>query len=417
MLSSSSHLTKEFDSSEHQSLGEVTLPGLPAGSTHFTFPGGAKLTFGQIIALAGDYFGVALEPISLGADRDEKQKRFLAAYRELANCPSDDVYRLTKEFDIEEKEAKSAIAEAKAESDGINKVTTKETEIALKSTRGKYLTLAEHNLDHFNTQAHDAFWTGYELAMTAAVSASKLPKRTAREQRLEHAYKLLAFACHFMTDLFASGHMRAPRAELEATFGAEIGSLLTLFQHNEDGDMGLEVTAKTKDGIKQTWRAYGDGHLFEKKSTENQNRALSTVQEAVNEIHQAFLHQKFTTQNQSALVEMIPTITANNHPPMFKLDANGKLLCRIPIGGEPKNTYTELTKEKAVEILEHHFVKFIEQSIKDRITGYITALKADVKKIKDDFKQLPSQSIFSKSKDANQTNETLCPTPSCCSIM
>jgi hypothetical protein len=382
-------LNKEFDSSEHKSLGNVQLPGLPR-FTRFIFPGGARLTFGEIIALAGDYFGIALEPISQGITLQDKKNRFLAAYSTLAQCSPADVERLTNEFVTEADAAISAIADEKSETAGIDEVTANETEIALESTKGNFLILAEHNLDHFNKQALDAFETGYMLAMQAALDASMLSDQTAKQNKLAYAYALLAFACHFMTDLFASGHMRTPRANLEAQFGAEIGSLLSLFQHNEDGDSGLEVTAN--DAI---WRAYGDGHLFEKKSKENQDRALQAVQVAVNEIHQVFLEQKLIPLSQSTVLKLIPTPTETNLPPMFKLSENAKLLCRIPIKAETSNNYAELTRTKALEILVYHAEIYLEQSIAERITAGKKILENLEKRLQDDYTKLQSQSIFS----------------------
>ena len=65
-------LNKEFDSSEHKSLGNIKLQGLGNNFEKFTFPGGAQLSFGEIIALAGDYFGVALKPFSLGTTEKDR---------------------------------------------------------------------------------------------------------------------------------------------------------------------------------------------------------------------------------------------------------------------------------------------------------------------------------------------------------
>lgn len=373
-----SRLNKEFDSAEHKSLGNITLPGLAENFKKFVFqPGGAELTFGEIIALAGDYFGVEEEPIALGETDKERCKRFLDAYATLANCPSEKVYNLTNEFVKEEEAAKLAITQGLAETVGEDKVAAEETKIALINTDGHYLTLLLHNLDHFNKYAHVAYETGYALAMDAAVEASKLTGPEQQKQ-LEYAYTLYAFGCHFMTDLFAAGHMRAPRGELEDTFGPEVGSTLTFFQHNEDGDRGLEVEAESiNDKTIARWTAFGDGHLFEKKSMENQARALAAVQLGVQEIYQAFENKKAKPASESGVKKLIPSPLTTNHPPMFKVE-NKKLYCRVPLTGEPVDQYEELTHLKAYQILAIHAEKAAYKGIKDKIASCRLKLEADL---------------------------------------
>ena len=79
-------LQKEFSSPEHRYLGDIKLQGLPDKFKQFSLPNNSKLTFGEIIALAGDYFGVYLAPISLGASDEEDQERFIAAYNQMITC-------------------------------------------------------------------------------------------------------------------------------------------------------------------------------------------------------------------------------------------------------------------------------------------------------------------------------------------
>ena len=405
MLSISS-TRKEFASSEHRSLGNVKLYGLSADFQNFAMPGGAKLSFGEIIALAGDFFGIALDPISLGSTEKARRSRFLAAYATLADCAPANVYRITNEIALEYNDAKLALAEDKTEACGINKITEDETKIYLETTKGNYLLLAAHNLDHFNHQALVAYQTGYTLAMEAAVAAGKLSDPAAQQKQLEYAYTLLAFSSHFMTDLFASGHIRTPRAELEAQFGPDVGSLLTLFQHNEDGDQGLEVQAgNVGDNTTSTWTAYGDGHLFEKKSKDNQDRALKAVQESANELYQAFLKKEAVPFSQSVVVKLIPDVIEKKHSPMFKLGDNNNLLCRIPMGVAASNEYVELTRLKAIEILAYHGENYLESTIKTKIAAVKKKLEAEEAKAKNGFCHFLSNTIFCHSKQKQQAKD------------
>jgi hypothetical protein len=74
-----------------------------------------------------------------------------------------------------------------------------------------------------------------------------------------------AFGCHFLTDLFASGHVRVPRRVLGERYGILRGALyMSLRMHNEDNEAGLwcETAASRQGGSpRQVWRAYGDGML------------------------------------------------------------------------------------------------------------------------------------------------------------
>jgi len=222
----------------------------------------------------------------------------------------------------------------------------------------------------------------------------------------------MAFASHFLTDLFASGHMRTPRLALENSFGYEVGALLSLFQHNEDGDIGLDVVNE-REGNDNSWRAYGDGHLFETKSNENRTKALYAVQTVVEEMYQAFNSGKIQPISQSVISTLIPKPIENNHPPLFKVGNKGEMLYRIPLGSL-ENDYAELTDIKVVEILTYQIEHFIEKSIKERIEHAIKKLKGLVK---DDYVSLRPNSIFNKKNDINQVQlpnkSRSCPSCSC----
>ena len=69
--------------------------------------------------------------------------------------------------------------------------------------------LAENNHDHFQPYAKDAYIVGHELALEKAREASKVGNQEEKILRLlEEAYSIDAFACHFLTDSFSSGHLR-----------------------------------------------------------------------------------------------------------------------------------------------------------------------------------------------------------------
>ena len=83
----------DFCSFEHKCIGE-NIESTQAELKHLELPNGLKMTFGQIIALAGDFYGVPNHPIinpSKGINQTDsnRQQRFLAAYNTLARAPKE----------------------------------------------------------------------------------------------------------------------------------------------------------------------------------------------------------------------------------------------------------------------------------------------------------------------------------------
>jgi hypothetical protein len=161
---------------------------------------GLTLTYGEVVALAGDYYGTPEE---------------LAA------------------------ELTPAVAEA------IRGVTPQDEGTFLLNThRGwfDYAMLANENQDHFAPRS----WARYARHHAEAL-------RLALNKNLDAALVRNAFADHFLTDAFASGHLRVPRDGLVGLSGA----LPTRKMHDEENVHGLWV--QSASGF--VWRAYGDDHL------------------------------------------------------------------------------------------------------------------------------------------------------------
>ena len=171
------------------------------------------MTYGQISALAGDFYGT-WDPISDGKDEEECSKRFQAAYDTLA-----------KDSSRQPKEANSILEVVSGEISAVNRATrlgfnpsvAYSTLIDLNpnlwlttSDRPKnfpnFVQLAEINWDHFGEDAVKAYKTGHASAIRKAVS-----------QDLEAAYAMNAFTDHFLQDLFAAGHLRTPRRRLSGS--------------------------------------------------------------------------------------------------------------------------------------------------------------------------------------------------------
>lgn len=161
---------------------------------------GLTLTYGEVVALAGDYYGTPEE--------------------------------LSEELT-------PAVAEA------IRGVTPQDEGTFLLNThRGwfDYVNLANENQDHFAPRS----WARYALHHKEALLL-------ALDKDLDAALVRNAFADHFLTDAFASGHLRVPRDLLVGLSGG----LPSKKMHDEENVHGLWV--RSASGF--VWRCYGDDQL------------------------------------------------------------------------------------------------------------------------------------------------------------
>jgi hypothetical protein len=161
---------------------------------------GLTLTYGEVVALAGDYYGTPEEM---------------------------------------SEELTPAVAEA------IRGVTPQDGGTFLLNThRGwfDYANLANENQDHFAPRSWARYARHHQEALLLAL-----------DKDLDAALVRNAFADHFLTDAFASGHLRVPRDLLEGLSGA----LPSRKMHDEENVYGLWV--RSASGF--VWRSYGDDHL------------------------------------------------------------------------------------------------------------------------------------------------------------
>lgn len=247
---------EEFESAEHENIGNKITLRFPAPNLTgdkqtvdvlgaerlLQLPNGLELSFGQIIALAGDFYGVPDHPIVDPSEgQNEKttgrRQRFIAAYNTLANAEYDKIKKeldqilaiMTKERShieaaLECREGKIIISN----NDGYVRMVpkdvyekqgnsfAKEYDEAAGGTWifgvpvifGRMMKLAENNHDHFLPFAKDAYLAGHKLALEKAREASKVKDQGIKIRLLEEAYSIDAFACHYLTDSFSSGHLR-----------------------------------------------------------------------------------------------------------------------------------------------------------------------------------------------------------------
>jgi hypothetical protein len=120
-------------------------------------------------------------------------------------------------------------------------------------SNGYYFQLALNNNSHFAPDNWKRFSDDHRAALNLVkdhVTSGSAQGLTAPVPA--EAIARTAFSLHYLTDAFASGHMRVPRNLMGIN-----GSFASGVMHDVDNEYGLVV----KNGLGDTWRAFGDGYL------------------------------------------------------------------------------------------------------------------------------------------------------------
>lgn len=169
-----SPVVQRFGAQEHLRLGDTTGRVIDIGE-------GVELTFGQIVALAGDEFGS--EQALANALKTPDGRAMIRAHLERAGLPGP---------------AKGSLPVPTAE-----QKSTASTE---------YVTLAMDNSTHFagGGTAVEEWISHHARAVDSALQAGLRGDAAL----LSSANMTEAFGAHFLTDAFSSGHIRVPRQEI-----------------------------------------------------------------------------------------------------------------------------------------------------------------------------------------------------------
>lgn len=340
-----------MESAEHAWIGDQISLHFPANLTPAKglllalpvpgLPDGSRLTYGQLIALAGDFYGVPGSPISTAAD---PRVAFMAAFGSLGG----DWNQTLEILAIMAEEIRAidgALAAGKDPSTAYavlgdslsmrwNVVTGGENVGELPVKMGRYLQLASENWDHFTEYAVTAYSVGHELAMehAAVIGGDLSPAETT--VRMQEAYALNAFADHFLTDLFSAGHLRAPRREMYDQVATPIpgmsgtmGSLLVRCMHDEDSHNGLKVQNAAGDA----WVAYGDKRLLDALGADNRAMVVRAAQASANDVWNAHLggpHAYTALSYIPDLARVADVSTKENFSPLFRTLSVGGVVHR-----------------------------------------------------------------------------------------
>lgn len=213
----------EWESPDHSWLGDCITLQFGKGELKMAknmpleLPNGLRLTYGEINALAGDFYGT-WKPISDPTNAEERKRRFIAAWESLAKDTkrqpgeATGIIRIIKEQNAA---VIKAIKDGKSPSDAYQEVYgdfmwdarfQKETQGRRDLQNPTYIDLAVLDWDHFGVDARLAYETGHAAAIEVAYL----------DQDLQKAYSMNAFADHFLQDSFSAGHVRTPRRALHS---------------------------------------------------------------------------------------------------------------------------------------------------------------------------------------------------------
>jgi hypothetical protein len=345
-----------FQSPEHVAIGENVLlqfpDSAPSRDVSLHLQNGLTFSYGEILALSGDFYGVVDAPIALGKTVEEQQQRFVNAFATLATDtkavaesakllalikkeekdiqvgiqqgenPTAVYARVNTDYDIEWNCITGGLCAA--DIPGVSQEVLRKIYVL---KQGRYLQLADTDFDHFNIQAWQAYSAGHSVALATAIAAN----RDHTIATLEKAYAMNAFASHYLSDSFAAGHMRSPRLELYYTvFPATVGSILAGSMHVEDNKQGLVISNRRGD----TWKAYGDSYYADERNQKNRALLQEAMQTSADEIYAAFATGKLPTEDK--VHDLIPDLEKLSRPdeqhvnlsPLFYWDKDKKVALR-----------------------------------------------------------------------------------------
>lgn len=359
-----------FGSSEHIAIGaEVKLPEIPSGSPLMH----GFVHFRHIIALAGDFYGVINQPISLCLEPNgtTPTQRFLAAFDSLLKGDIGIIRKLVRAIDQEHEDVKHASLPHHCYRDQMM-----ERDHAYEQIKSDIGRLLIDNSDHFSANAVEAYLTGHAAAIRLAQEAG----RKKDSEGLKFAYAHDAFACHFLTDLFSAGHVRNQRGLLEkflleklkfsAADAKSFAGLLTAAQHEEDGSQGVNVS----NGKGESWKAYGDGCFFTPENQENKTKVITAVQESINELYRAYQNPDSPLETQ--MEQFIPKATERNQLPVYFI---GKDELVVYMSGQPRNIgrkedWMEYGIAQALRYLPQKYIMgFVDAHCSDFVSGFVEA--------------------------------------------
>lgn len=330
-------MTACFNSGEHVILGDQDhLQGIPGN--RLSLAGFTDLTYGEIVALAGDYYGNPNAPICEGSDTgtDTKENRARQLDALMKTADENELVALRQLIQEEVDGINAKLNAGENPSEYYEQLGHSHDTQAEEITGGRYLDLAGMNFDHFGAGAVAAYKACHTLALKYAMGAMNVPE----EERLNDGYVMNAIADHFLSDLFSAGHLRVQRKQFHGWSMWRIpgtnlaaGDYFAKYVHDEDSKYGLQVQNQREDH----WSCYGDSYYFDPRNQTNRQLCQEAMSCSKLEIYEAWTSgaaPSIQDGNFGAL-QIIPDLQkvadplANpDHRILLRFDGGGSLLNR-----------------------------------------------------------------------------------------
>lgn len=355
---------------------------------------GLALSPGEIVALAGDFFGLPESPIAFGENDSAKKSRFILAHATLFNPKyHEEIKNILAYVKDQTHHSESGELEFQQTKDSATLsnikfgLMTKNSLVPGAFWHSRYFGLATNNFDRFGKEAREAFNTGYKLALDNAATATTVEDSNRKTFLLKEAITYTLFACHFLTDLYASGHLRTPRKQilnavtdnkdLEAipdlanisSVKLSVAGLFAKKMHDEDSEKGIFV----QNTAKEKWVAYGDGAYYAEANKNNAKKVCKAVIQALNGVIAVYENKnKNRDEILKTINDLIPESDQETNAlykkPLFKIE-NNTLMVRdekenykpmhtaktlfqfFKIKIKPKNADAKILEEKEAELL------------------------------------------------------------------
>lgn len=216
----------------------------------------------------------------------------------------------------------------------------------------RYTALAAVNYCHFGAQppngtydqdhneALQAYLYYHRRALAKAEVAGMWPDAPdalpIKQRKLLEALVEDAFGCHFLTDLFASGHIRVPRRLLTETFGVVRGGLgMAKSMHEEDNHLGLWCTTLVPQSPRVVWRVGGDGELLKPENELHLQMVQESVRRSVEEVFRRYCGAAELPPERTAVALLPVPLAVGNAP----LPSDVSPLSHKAVGQGPPNHY------------------------------------------------------------------------------
>ena len=367
-----------FASPEHEVLGARVFLRLPEGRgdtgehvvllrTRASDGTQLALSYAELLALAGDFYGVPYARVGDGQAFDsawsarteaatvafrrdllslayqghvdqlprlrELQRGLMQRFREAREQGRALDYRIEDDCAFMRATGADACIEGAADL------------IHLRSYLGRYFELASRSQDHFGDNAQTTFLVGQRLALQQALHARD-------EHDLLRAYLIAAYAGHFGSDAFASGHVRTDKqaideycaggfaeAPLRGHPAQMLSGVLVKTMHDQENRDGILLS--TRDG--RRWFAHGDDQLSLPGGEAEMRPIVQALQMAADQIFDAYQQggrvdeRQYVEDRLAALRRGLPDIAATrdaasgNPPPLFE-PRDGIVLWHDPQG-------------------------------------------------------------------------------------